>query len=70
MAGNQKSREGYGETSEQRQRSLEGDSFSERLPHTPKEFEAARASPDKGGHVVKVDASPGATSLEEEHGEE
>ncbi|HSP78018.1 MAG TPA: hypothetical protein VLQ93_05790, partial [Myxococcaceae bacterium] len=65
MAGKQKSREGYGGMSEQRQRSLEGDSFSERMPHTPGESEAARGSPDKGGRVVKVDASPGAGAPEE-----
>ena len=59
MAGNKGLREGYGSTSEQRQRNLEGDGFEERAPHTPEESEAARGSPDKGGHVVHVNALPG-----------
>ncbi|WP_395837877.1 hypothetical protein [Archangium violaceum] len=58
MAGDQKLREGYGSTSEQRQRNLEGDAFEERAPHTPEESEAARGSADKGGHVVHVEALP------------
>jgi hypothetical protein len=56
MAGKDKLREGYGGTSEQRQRNLEGDAFEERAPHTPQESEEARGSPDKGGHVVHVKA--------------
>ena len=51
-------REGYGSTSEQRQRNLEGDAFQERAPHTPEESEAARGTPDKGGQVVQVNALP------------
>lgn len=58
MAGDQKLREGYGSTSEQRQRNLEGDGFEERAPHTPAESEAVRGSPDKGGHVVHVETLP------------
>ncbi|QRK14267.1 hypothetical protein JQX13_20560 [Archangium violaceum] len=58
MAGDQKPREGYGSTSEQRQRNLEGDGFEERAPHTPAESEAVRGSADKGGHVVHVEALP------------
>ncbi|MFL5354749.1 hypothetical protein [Archangium sp.] len=56
MAGKDRLREGYGSTSEQRQRNLEGDAFEERAPHTPEESEAARGSPDKGGQVVHVKA--------------
>ncbi|KFA92022.1 hypothetical protein [Archangium violaceum] len=56
MAGKQRLREGYGSTSEQRQRNLEGDGFEERAPHTPEESEATRAPPDDGGHVVHVNA--------------
>lgn len=56
MAGKDKLREGYGSTSEQRQRNLEGDGFEERAPHTPEEIEETRSSPDKGGHVVHVNA--------------
>jgi hypothetical protein len=59
MPGKKKLREGYGSTSEQRQRNLEGDGFEERAPHTPEEAEAARGSPDKGGRVVQVDALSG-----------
>ncbi|QSQ15503.1 hypothetical protein [Myxococcus landrumensis] len=45
--------EGYGGTSEQRQRHLQGDDFSERAPRTPAEAEAARSTPDKdGAHVT------------------
>lgn len=58
MAGKQRLHEGYGSTSEQRQRNLEGDGFEERAPHTPEESEAERAPPDKGGHVVHVNALP------------
>lgn len=58
MAGKERLREGYGSTSEQRQRNLEGDGFEERAPHTPEESDAVRASPDKGGHVVHVNALP------------
>ncbi|MCE9671169.1 hypothetical protein LY474_25495 [Myxococcus stipitatus] len=46
--------EGYGETSEQRQRHLRGDNFSERGPRTPAEAEAVRGTPDKDGTVVKI----------------
>ncbi|NTX06787.1 hypothetical protein HUA74_17845 [Myxococcus sp. CA051A] len=46
--------EGYGGTSEQRQRQLQGDSFSERAPHTPAESEATRSTPDKDGTMVTV----------------
>ncbi len=59
MATKPRTREGYGSTSEQRQRNLEGDAFQERAPHTPEESEAARGSPDKGGQVVEVNALPG-----------
>jgi hypothetical protein len=69
MARNKESREGYGGMSEQRQRNLEGDAFSERAPHTPEESEAARGSPDKGGRVVHVDALPG-RSGKDKSGEE
>ncbi|PTL80055.1 hypothetical protein [Vitiosangium sp. GDMCC 1.1324] len=58
MARKEKLREGYGSTSEQRQRNLEGDNFEERAPHTPEESEAVRGSPDKGGSVVHVNALP------------
>ncbi|ATB35549.1 hypothetical protein CYFUS_000962 [Cystobacter fuscus] len=53
-----RTREGYGSTSEQRQRNLEGDAFQERAPQTPEESEAARSSPDKGGQVIQVNALP------------
>lgn len=60
MAGKERLREGYGSTSEQRQRNLEGDGFEERAPHTPEESEATRAPPpDEGGRVVHVNALPG-----------
>jgi hypothetical protein len=59
MAGKQKLREGYGSTSEQRQRNLEGDGFEERAPHTPEESEAARGSPENGGSVMHVDTLEG-----------
>jgi hypothetical protein len=59
MANKKKLREGYGSTSEQRQRNLEGDGFEERAPHTPEEAEATRSSPDKGGRVVQVDTLSG-----------
>ncbi|HEX5747220.1 MAG TPA: hypothetical protein VFZ09_13335 [Archangium sp.] len=59
MAGKQRLREGYGSTSEQRQRNLEGDGFEERAPHTAEEAEATRAPPDPGSHVVHVNALPG-----------
>jgi hypothetical protein len=65
MAGTRKLREGYGSTSEQRQRNLEGDAFEERAPHTPEESEAARGSPDKGGYVVHVDALPEKLDLDD-----
>lgn len=58
MATRPRTREGYGSTSEQRQRNLEGDAFQERAPHTPEESEAARGSADKGGQVVQVNALP------------
>ena len=59
MANKQKPREGYGTTSEQRQRNLEGDAFGERAPQTPPELEAARGSPETNGHQVEhVDALP------------
>ncbi|MFE8605178.1 hypothetical protein KYC5002_44635 [Archangium violaceum] len=59
MAGKQPLREGYGSTSEQRQRNLEGDGFEERAPHTPEEAAATRAPPpEEGGHVVHVNALP------------
>jgi hypothetical protein len=54
MAKEPKLREGYGGTSEQRQRSLHGDNFSERAPSKPEELDAARSSPDKDGRVVTV----------------
>ncbi len=59
MPGKKKLREGYGSTSEQRQRNLEGDNFEEGAPHTPEEVDAARSSPDKGGRVVQVDTLSG-----------
>jgi hypothetical protein len=59
MPGKKRTREGYGSTSEQRQRNLEGDGFEERAPHTSEESEAARGSPDKGGQVVYVDTMEG-----------
>ncbi len=59
MAGKERLREGYGSTSEQRQRNLEGDGFEERAPHTAEESEATRAPPDERGHVVHVNALPG-----------
>ena len=65
MAGKEHLREGYGSTSEQRQRNLEGDGFEERAPHTPEESEAARAPPDQGGHVVHVNALPGPLDKDE-----
>jgi hypothetical protein len=69
MARKQEPREGYGGTSEQRQRNLEGDGFSERAPHTPEESEAARGSPDKGGCVVHVDALAEKVDEDERGGE-
>ena len=54
MAGTKKSREGYGGTSEQRQRGISGDSFSERAPHTPEEVDASRSHPEDGHSVVRV----------------
>ncbi len=59
MAGEKKLREGYGSTSEQRQRNLEGDGFEERAPLTPEEVDASRASPNTGGHVMQVDTLSG-----------
>ncbi|MBZ4329424.1 hypothetical protein NR800_10970 [Corallococcus interemptor] len=52
MAG--KKLEGYGETSEQRQRHLENDEFSERAPRTPEELEEARTEPEDGHQVVTL----------------
>jgi hypothetical protein len=70
MAGKQKKlREGYGGTSEQRQRNLEGDGFEERAPHTPEESEEVRGSPDKGGRVVHVDTQPERLDLDELYGD-
>ncbi|HYO55778.1 hypothetical protein [Archangium sp.] len=66
MADKQRLREGYGSTSEQRQRNLEGDGFDERAPHTPEESEAARGSPEKGGHVVHVNALPERLDMDDE----
>jgi hypothetical protein len=69
MAGKQRQHEGYGSTSEQRQRNLEGDGFEERAPHTAEESEAARGSVDKGGQVMHVDTlagRPGRGDPEEE----
>ena len=57
MAGRKNPREGYGGTSEQRQRGLSGDSFSERAPHTPEESEATRSTPDIEHRVVQVQVS-------------
>jgi hypothetical protein len=59
MAGTKHPREGYGSTSEQRQRGLSGDTFSERSARTSDERDAARATPDedRGGHVVHVKTS-------------
>jgi hypothetical protein len=54
MAKKPKMREGYGGTSEQRQRHLQGDNFSERAPSQPEELDAVRGSPDKDGRVVTV----------------
>ena len=69
MAGKQRLREGYGSTSEQRQRNLEGDAFEERAPHTSEESEAARGSVNNGGQVMHVDTlagRPGRGEPEEE----
>jgi hypothetical protein len=52
MAG--KKLEGYGETSERRQRHLENDGFSERAPETPEELEEVRSDPDEDGHQVET----------------
>lgn len=52
MAG--KKLEGYGETSEQRQRHLENDEFSERAPQKPEELEEARTEPDDGHQVAVI----------------
>jgi hypothetical protein len=49
-----KIQEGYGGTSEQRQRHLHNDNFSERAPHTPAEADEVRSTPDKDGNVVTV----------------
>lgn len=65
MTGKERLREGYGSTSEQRQRNLEGDGFEERAPHTSEESEAARAPPDNRGHVVHVNALPGPLGTDE-----
>ncbi|WP_426752112.1 hypothetical protein [Myxococcus sp. Y35] len=46
--------EGYGGTSEQRQRHLHNDNFSERAPETPEEVDAVRSSPDKDGREVTI----------------
>ncbi|MFP2929444.1 hypothetical protein ACLESO_30450 [Pyxidicoccus sp. 3LG] len=46
--------EGYGGTSEQRQRHLQNDNFSERAPHTPDEAEAVRSTPDKDGREITI----------------
>lgn len=54
MAGTKNPREGYGGMSEQRQRGVTGDSFSERAPHTPEEVDAARSHPEEGHRVVTV----------------
>lgn len=54
MAGTKNSRGGYGGTSEQRQRGISGDSFSERAPHTPEEVDASRTHAEDGHQVVKV----------------
>lgn len=54
MAKRPKLQEGYGELSEQRQRHLHNDNFSERVPSKPEELEAVRDSPDKDGRVVTV----------------
>lgn len=52
-----KPREGYGGTSEERERSINNSNFEERTPHTPEEMAAARAGPDKGHKVVHIDAA-------------
>lgn len=64
MAKTPKMQEGYGWTSEQRQRHLQGDNFSERAPTQPEELDAVRGTPDKDGHVVTV--HPLASEEEEE----
>ncbi|MFP2956626.1 hypothetical protein ACLEPN_02030 [Myxococcus sp. 1LA] len=46
--------EGYGGTSEQRQRHLQNDNFSERAPRTPDESEAVRSTPDKDGREITI----------------
>jgi len=46
--------EGYGGTSEQRQRHLQNDNFSERAPHTPSELEEVRSTPEDDGRVETV----------------
>lgn len=54
MAGTKKPHEGYGDMSEQRQRGISGDSFSERAPHTAEEADAVRSHPEEGHRVEKV----------------
>ncbi|MCY1037097.1 hypothetical protein OV207_37060 [Corallococcus sp. BB11-1] len=49
MAG-KKLQEGYGGTSEQRQRHLENDNFSERAPRNPEELDGVRSEPEADGH--------------------
>ncbi|RKH48237.1 hypothetical protein [Corallococcus llansteffanensis] len=51
MAG-KKLQEGYGGTSEQRQRHLENDNFSERAPRNPEELEEVRPPQAADGHRV------------------
>ena len=51
-----KPREGYGSTSESRQRVLSGDNFREGQPQTPEEMDDARTTPEDGGKVVQLNA--------------
>ncbi|RKH03820.1 hypothetical protein D7V97_26130 [Corallococcus sp. CA053C] len=51
MAG-KKLQEGYGGTSEQRQRHLENDNFSERAPRNAEELEEVRSPREADGHRV------------------
>jgi hypothetical protein len=68
MAKDAKRKEGYGSTSEQRQRHLRGDNFSERAPTKPEELDAVRGSPEEDGRRV-VTVHPLDSEQEEDNGE-
>jgi hypothetical protein len=55
MSHPRKPREGYGSTSESRQRVLTNDHFREGQAQTPEEMDDARTLPEDGGKVVQVD---------------